>query len=542
MSSRLLTSSARKQPAGNLGQLWLRLRWFAGRTLAVRAKLTIWYALVSGVTLGVVGLGMAVAINHQIDTAIDGSLARTEISMADHLARPILPANPSVQPCPQVSTRVTLYYCEQLQTTLNDYSARVSSGGQFEQVVVLDPTVPPAKTFTLYSPFAPGRAGLQGVQILPYIPAEVAGTGRPRYITVPAYNDSFRVYVAVLPPPRAMAARGVITVLEVFQSRHVYLDIEGMLRLIVLVGIPFAVLLALLSGWWIARVALRPINRIATKVQSIGESRDLSRRLEYIGPRDEVGRLADTFDAMMARLERAFESQRRFIADASHELRTPLTAIRGNADLMAIAPLEERDLCLSAIRREAERMSRLVTDLLLLAQADTEEQEIHLVPLDLTALLREVHRSSVILAGERLEVLAEIAEGMSIRGDPDRLKQLVLNLMDNAIKFTPPGGFVHLSAQVDEGEVVIEVADTGIGIPRAEQEAIFERFYRLETARSTRGSGLGLAICSWIVQAHGGRLRVRSAEGKGSTFQVVLPAMISPEKSAPSEPATSPRR
>jgi signal transduction histidine kinase len=251
---------------------------------------------------------------------------------------------------------------------------------------------------------------------------------------------------------------------------------------------------------------------------------------------DEVGRLAETFDSMMDRLEQSFETQKRFIADASHELRTPLTAIKGNAELISIAPPDERDLCVSAIRREAERMSRLVNDLLLLAEADIAEQPIHPRPLDLQPLVEDVYRAAQLLGGDRVTVLLEEAQQPTPAvADPDRIKQLLLNLVDNAVKFTPEGGVVSLRLSQNGGWTEIAVSDTGVGISSEEQDAIFRRFYRVDKSRSTRGSGLGLAICSWIAEAHGGSIEVSSNPGKGSTFTLRLPATPSSQ-----DPTTHP--
>jgi two-component system, OmpR family, sensor kinase len=312
-------------------------------------------------------------------------------------------------------------------------------------------------------------------------------------------------------------------VLEIFQNTQTYDTIERTFDLILLLGIPLGLFVALVAGWWIARAALRPIERISRTVQAVGESRDLSRRIRFVGPNDEVGRLAQTFDGMMGRLERAFETQKRFVADASHELRTPLTAIRGNADLMAFAPPEERDLCLAAIRREAERMTRLVGDLLLLAEADVETQPLQCKSVDLDEILLEVHHSATVLADGKVSVVLEHADPVTLTVDPDRIQQLLLNLIDNAVKFTPPGGIVTLSLRAQETGVVMEVSDSGVGIAPDAQRSIFERFFRVEESRTTRGSGLGLAICAWIVSAHGGTISVRSQPGMGSTFAVWLP-------------------
>jgi signal transduction histidine kinase len=329
-------------------------------------------------------------------------------------------------------------------------------------------------------------------------------------------------------------------VLEVFQEEHNYIDIQDRLNLILVFAIPLTLLVAVVAGWWIARAALRPINRISRTVRSIGESRDLSRRLDFVGPYDEVGRLAVTFDGMMDRLEKVFETQKRFVADASHELRTPLTAIRGNADLYSRAPPDERDLCVASIRREAERMSRLVADLLLLAAADIEEQPVHKKPVVLDELLRDVYRAALILASDNVTVSLDAQDGVMIEADADRIKQLVLNLVDNAVKFTPTGGHVTISLRASPAGAVIGVADTGIGIALEEQQAIFDRFYRVDHARAKRGSGLGLSISSWIAAAHGGHIEVESRPGAGSTFTVHLPGPVSLEASPAPEVISRP--
>jgi signal transduction histidine kinase len=235
--------------------------------------------------------------------------------------------------------------------------------------------------------------------------------------------------------------------------------------------------------------------------------------------------LAETFDGMMDRLEKVFITQRRFIGDASHELRTPLTAIRGNADLLAIAPPDEREVCITAIQREAERMSRLIGDLLLLAEADVAERVVHLRPASLDEVLEDVYRSTVLVAAEKLTVTLGPVEPAQVMGDPDRLKQLFLNLTDNAVKYTPPGGRVTISLRTEQNQAVVKVTDTGVGIPLDQQEAIFRRFYRVESSRSMRGSGLGLAICASIAEAHGGTINVRGKPGQGSTFTVKIPLL-----------------
>ncbi len=312
-----------------------------------------------------------------------------------------------------------------------------------------------------------------------------------------------------------------------------------MLIVLVLGGIG-AVAAAAAIGWLAADRALRPLSVITQTAQQISRADDLSRRIPVEGPGDdEVTRLASAFNASMERLEQLFVAQRRFLADVSHELRTPLTAVRGNVDLLermgGADPESLRD-----IRSEAERMTRLVGDLLLLAQADSNSLPLARAPIDLDTLLLDTARETRVLDRSIQIVVGEIDQA-SVLGDPDRLKQVVLNLVTNAIKYTPAGGRVTLGLSRVEGWARLTVTDTGIGIPVAEQAKIFDRFYRVDKARSRAmgGAGLGLSIAMRITQLHGGRLEVTSegVPGKGSTFVLWLP--LRPETKTPA-PAASP--
>jgi len=517
---------------GPLPRLGLTIRRQIGRHFSVRAKLTLWYGAMCALTLAMVGFAMLWELNQRTQAHLDADLASNALLIAKELHSPVpvgklLDAPP---PCPRCSSK-TLNYRGHIQQVLDDTSSALAQPGLFAQVEFIDEYVVPNHTAALQPHYhravTLSQAKFEGM---------LFSGGNHGYTTVRrrlqggAPPEQFRVYFKVLTPPRAMD--NTVAVLEVFQNEKTYIAIQHDFLLILLIGIPFGLLIALIAGWIIARGALRPIGRISRTVRAIGESRDLSRRINFIGPHDEVGRLADTFDGMMVRLEKAFETQKRFIADASHELRTPLTAIRGNADLMTMVPGDERELCLTAIRQESERMSRLVNDLLLLAEADIEEQSVHMQLIDLDDVVRDAYHSSLVLAADKVTVVLEHADPVSVCADPDRIKQLLLNLLDNAVKFTPKGGVVTLSLRTERTVARIEVADTGVGIPREEQEAIFQRFYRVEEARSKRGSGLGLAICSWIVSVHDGSIEVRSEPGKGSTFTVRLPIATAGQVSA----------
>jgi two-component system OmpR family sensor kinase len=255
---------------------------------------------------------------------------------------------------------------------------------------------------------------------------------------------------------------------------------------------------------------------------AISRADDLDKRIPQVGPPDEVGRLTETFNIMLDRLERLFRGQQRFIADISHELRNPLTTIRGNVDLMR--RMNDVDLAsLDAIQAESERMTRMVGDLLLLAQADAG-LPIRRERVELDTLMLQIYRQVRPLA-EGIELVIGVEDQAAILGDPDRIKQLLLNLVDNAIKYTPKGGKVTLGLQRVEGWAQLSVADTGVGIPTQDLSHIFERFYRVDKARSRAagGTGLGLSIVEWIVEAHGGKIDVQSEMGKGTTFVVWLP-------------------
>ncbi len=516
---RRLDSREEIRALGPLHRSALTIRRLFGRHFSVRAKLTLWYGAMCALTLATVGFAMLWELNQRTQAHLDADLASNALLIAGKLHSSVpITAPPS---CPQCSSK-TFSYRGRIQRVLDDTSSSLVEPGLFAQVAFIDGYAASPPTIFLqphyHRPVTFSQARFMGV---------LTSGGDHGYTTVRrrlqhgAPPEQFRVYFKILTPSRALA--NTPAVLEVFQNEKTYIAIQHDFQLILLIGIPFGLLIALIAGWVIARGALRPIGRISRTMRAIGESRDLSRRLNFVGPHDEVGRLADTFDGMMVRLEKAFETQKRFIADASHELRTPLTAIRGNADLMTRAPADERELCLTAIRQESERMSRLVNDLLLLAEADIEEQSVHLQLIDLDDVIREVYHSSLVLSGDKVTVVLEHADPVSVCADPDRIKQLLLNLLDNAVKFTPKGGTVSLSLRAERSVARIEVSDSGVGIPPEEQDAIFQRFYRVEEARSKRGSGLGLAICSWIVSVHSGSIEVRSEPGKGSTFTVRLP-------------------
>ncbi len=299
--------------------------------------------------------------------------------------------------------------------------------------------------------------------------------------------------------------------------------------LVFMVGaLALAILGALLSGIMLTNRVLRPLDEITDAAVKIATTDDLTTRLTWQGPMDELGRLARVFNHMMDRLEHLFTIEQRFVADVSHELRTPLTAIRGNLDIIKRYGMDEASL--DAIESETERMSRLVNDLLLLARADYGEISVDLYPLDLDTVVLEVFQEAQVLAKDRdLSVVLDEFEPLRIQGNADRIKQLMLNLISNAIKFTPDGGTVGIALRPRGGWAEIAIRDTGIGMTKEEQERIFDRFYQVDSSRTHSGrrdgAGLGLSIAQWIVEVHKGRINVESEPGKGTTFQVWLPIL-----------------
>jgi signal transduction histidine kinase len=279
-------------------------------------------------------------------------------------------------------------------------------------------------------------------------------------------------------------------------------------------------------GWVVAGRVLAPIGRITAVARDI-QATDMSRRIELPGPDDELKQLADTFDAMLARLDAAFVAQRQFVADASHELRNPLAIIRTNADVALADPdasPDELRQAIATVKRAGDRMSLLVDDLLALArrQQPTLEHE----PVDLGAAVAEASDDFVVPAETRDIVLDRaIAPGVVVTGDREALKRVVANLLDNAVRLAPAGSRIRLATGSEGNRAWIAVTDEGPGISPEDQGHVFDRFWRADKARSRSdgGTGLGLAIVRQIVESHGGEVRLHSKVGVGSSFVVWLP-------------------
>jgi signal transduction histidine kinase len=344
----------------------------------------------------------------------------------------------------------------------------------------------------------------------------------------PIFRDVFLedFHLRVLSVPLEVGGRSIGT-LQLATSLVV---VDATLRALVtvlLIGSVIAIALAALIGWLSTKRALAPLEAVTQTALQITRADDLSRRISYQGPPDdEVGQLITAFNQTLARLENLFHTQRRFVADVGHELRTPLTVIKGNVDLMRRIGCSDAE-SLDGIESEVDRLTRLVGDLLLLAQAESGKLPLDRRLVELDSLVLEGLQQMSVLARDKLQLRLGEFDQVQVCGDQDRLKQVLVNLIGNAIKYTPANGEVVVGLGKVNNQAKLTVHDTGPGIPSEDLPHVFERFYRGEKSRTRsrdgKGFGLGLSIAYWIVRNHGGRIEVDSKENQGTTFVVWLP-------------------
>jgi two-component system, OmpR family, sensor kinase len=469
--------------------------------MSIRLRLTLWYVLLLAVILAIFSGALFAVFSFSLFSEVDTRLEIRASEVSNSLATAL-----ELQTDPRVfilrGGRLTLPTADTFATP-----------GVFVQVSTLDGV-------------ALTRSENLGAQTLAISATtlDAVTRGDSSYISLTRDGIPLREYIAPLTVRNQSIA--AIIVAESLQSVN---ETQRRLAMLLLGGIVLGLFIASMVGGLIAGSALAPIDRITQTAQTIARSNDLTRRIEHKPTRDEVGRLADTFNEMLARIEELFRVQRRFVADVSHELRSPLTAIRGNLDLLRRGGSDDataRQASLTAIDSESARMQRLVQDLLLLAQADAGV-EIQKQVVELDALVLDVYHQAKLSANSVRLSLGDWDQ-LQVIGDPDRLRQLFLNLLDNAIKYAPHGQ-IALSVARDGEMARVSIADTGIGISEKDLPHIFDRFYRVDRSRAREsesggGTGLGLAIVKWIVDQHAGRIEAQSQVGKGSTFTVWLPA------------------
>ena len=463
------------------------------RINSIRLRLTLWYGCVLAAILILLGMtlymAMEFAMRQQVDVTLEETAEVAAHSLEEHRFGPFL--------------------------LLGDLAQ------EFPALAVMD------KFFQIFGPA--GKLTIQSVNIdpdtIPLNPStfEAALAGGATFESV-AVDDNFSIRLLTVPIHQGGA---LLNILQIGTSMQPVMETLRRLLFILVVSAPIALLVSLLGGWLLAGRALKPVETITRMAQQIAEG-DLSQRIQTSPSEDEIGRLITTMNHMLGKLEVSFRQIRQFSGDASHELRTPLTVMKGETELALRKPRSQElyQETLESNLEEVDRMSQIIDDLLLLSRADLGEVVLDMVPLQLDELVKEVEQQTHILGqASQISVAAGTIDVATVRGDDLRLRELLLNLVDNAIKYSRPGEGINLSLVVEKREAVLSVMDDGIGIGPDEHDRIFDRFYRTDAARThaKAGTGLGLAICRWIVDAHNGTIHVKSHHGRGSTFTVRFP-------------------
>jgi heavy metal sensor kinase len=466
-------------------------RW---RPRSLRVRLTLWYAGALAVVLGLYAGGVFAFLRHSLSSALDRQL-REDFEVAEQMLE--RDGSDGVRWRAEPGHDKAEAAASDRWVDVWSPSGRLLYRSPSRDMSALAPptaTSPPADTQPLS--------------------ADLPGRGRVRILAAPYTVGELPIVLRVVRSEEPL--------------RH---DLRELL-LVLGLGLPAALGLAALGGLVLARRALGPVRHMAERARTITADR-LGERLPVEDTEGELGQLATVFNETLARLERSFAELRRFTADASHELRTPLTAIRSVGEVGLRTPREEgayREI-IGSMLEEADRLARLVDTLLLLSRADAGAATLHLEGIDLVDLTRETAVQLEVLAEEKRQALSLEASG-PIRVFADRviLRQALLNLLDNAIKHSPEGGHIRVVVGEQAGSPVVDVIDNGPGIAAEHRDAIFQRFYRIDPARSrdAGGAGLGLCIARWAVELHGGSIELESDEGKGSTFRIVLAPLLHP--------------
>ncbi|HKS69297.1 MAG TPA: HAMP domain-containing sensor histidine kinase, partial [Ktedonobacterales bacterium] len=577
-------------------------------SISIRLRLALWYGALLTVTLTLFSLIALAVLQLQLQSSLDASLQSDAQLVARTLQNELLAASstpsstpgPTATPSPTPKATATatpgtaetpttvptpvptpdpaqsskiqhqLLLSPAATNLLRNFNLTFEVILRSGKVAYYAPNISPANNGTgLPLDTNAVNAAIEDGTCHPYTRAEGATLLRILVYPVvfPAGNDNQQAHAPTSTCPSVSSGQivGAVAIARPVDDMARTLDT---LRRILLVGAIVAVIFASLGGWLIAGGGLRPIAVVTRTAKAIAMNADvagLGRRVGYRGPRDEVGALAETFDQMLAALERVADAQRRFVADASHELRAPLTTIKGSLELLMRArdlDPEERVAAIEDAYAEAERMTGLVNDLLLLARVDAagasgrhaallDDQmrgRRELVELDQLVMDIFRHGRAQLQArrkGAKIQLSVGALEPAPTMADPRQLRQVMLILLDNAIKYTPGSGRIRLSVTLQGGRAAVSVADTGMGIEPEILPHVFERFFRGDQARERdqHGSGLGLAIAQWIATAHGGEITVHSEPGKGSIFTMLLPLARRPgEGGSAKRPAATRRR
>ncbi len=459
----------------------MKLPWAAA---SIRVRLTGWYALVLTVMMIVYATATYVAVRHEFLEQLDDQL-HDDFETAEGL----------------------------LSRTAD---GRVAWSAEQHH----DPDADEGRVYEVWSP-AGEQLHRSGVAVsLPPIALASLGSSY-RYETVSANSERWRTLAAPID------VGGHSVVLRVSRSEERVLGQLWEVLVVLVLGLPLVVVLAGFGGYMLARRALTPIDHLASEARRITAER-LHERLTAVNERDEIGRLTAVINDTIARLESSFNQLRRFTADASHELRTPLSVVRGIGEA-AVAERrtpEDYEEAIGSMLEEIDRMTSLVDTLLRLSHGDAGRIRLTRERVDLGELARDVASSLGILAEERNQkVTVDVADSFLVSADRLVLREAVTNVLDNALKYSPAGSTVAIRVEQTAEQAMVAIADQGPGIPREHRERIFDRFFRVDEARSrdAGGAGLGLAIAKWAVDIHGGQITVDERPGGGSEFRIVLP-------------------
>jgi heavy metal sensor kinase len=474
-------------------------RWLSSRH--VKTRLTAWYLFLLGIVLVVFSVGITLLLERSLEDGLDDNVQERTVSL------------------------VAVLETEDGEPRFPDAVVAAATFDEFDDdsddPIVAQDEEPFARTYDVDGNLA-SNAGANPVLPQPNDMIATAIDGHSSMATIGQGEDSFRVLVRPV-----LVDGAVIGAIEVGLPREDLVEtVDGLISIIIF-AIPLTLIAATAGGWLLARRALQPVDLMTSLAREIS-AEDLSRRLDMKLPDDEFGRLARTLDNMIARLDIAFQRQRQFTADASHELRTPLTAMKGHLDVTRERPrsVEEYQDALDRIDREVDRMTKLVQRLLVLARADSGQIPVEFEFISASQLVEAATEQHALQASQQgVNLTTTPGPDVTLSVDQSLMLQLLMNLIDNALRHTSPGDSVDVRWSRSGNQIAIEVEDTGTGIDEDDLPHIFERFYRADRARSRRegSAGLGLAISRWIAQAHGGSISVQSEPGRGSCFTVHLP-------------------
>jgi two-component system heavy metal sensor histidine kinase CusS len=453
--------------------------------LSIRLRLTIWYAAVLLVALCLFAGGMWFAIHQRLTAGVDQRLAAKVQGM-----RTLLEIESGMNTA-------------QLQDELSEFAREMADG-----------------TFLLVRDASGQRIVTSPERGAAFL-AELEPSAQPRYRNIDDKGRPFRVLTTRIESGAHVYQATVATPLDEVR------DVLASLRSLLLLAMPAVLLVACVGGYWISRRAMAPVDEMTRTARSIG-AQDLSARLSVPNTGDELQRLAEAWNGVLARMETTLQRVRQFTADASHELRTPVALIRTTAELSLRRKreAEEYRTALEQIQAEAERMTQLTGDLLALARADSSGLEMSFTGVELTEVARDiVSRMQPVAESKRIRLTASVqSEPVNVRGDEPAIRRLLMILVDNALKHTPEDGVVTVAASRNGTGVDLSVCDNGEGIDAEALPHIFERFYRADHARTgSSGSGLGLSIAQTIAQLHGTTIEVETAPGAGSQFSLRFP-------------------